>query len=244
MPTISEGDEDAERDSNERFEVEVPVGSEYYEDDENEDRMFVMRTYEEDKVDNVEYEANQDFITATVVFPLKGNERQTEVKMRKHKLIPSRKTRMRPRHSEEEKRCLATWVEINGLRAWTLWDSGSTTTGITPAFAELAQIPVDELEDPHVLQLGTVGSRSAIKYGADVDVNVGGEKASIYVDIANFDRYEMIIGTPFMRKNKVILDFNNNDVLLNGKRIPAITVSTKDMDPNARRQRVTDKKRE
>jgi hypothetical protein len=151
---------------------------------------------------------------------------------------------MRPKYSEEEKRCLATWVEINGLQAWTLWDSGSTTTGITPAFAELAKIPVDELEDPHVLQLGTVGSRSAIKYGADVNVNVEGQNMSIYVDIANFDRYEMIVGTPFMRRNKVLLDFDKNEVIINGKRIPAIAVSTKHMDPNARRQRVTDKKKE
>ena len=135
-------------------------------------------------------------------------------------------------------------MEINGLQAWTLWDSGSTTTGITPAFAELAKIPVDELEDPHVLQLGTVGSRSAIKYGADVNINVEGEKMSIYVDIANFDQYEMIVGTPFMRRNKVLLDFDKNEVIINEKRIPAIAVSTKHMDPNARRQRVTDKKKE
>lgn len=239
MPPISEGDEEDERDPNERIEIDVPMGSEYYEDDEHDDRMFAMRTKGE-----LEYEAGTDFVTATVVFPLKGNDQTKDVKMRKHKLIPSRKTRMRPKYSEEEKRCLATWVEINDLRAWTLWDSGSTTTGITPAFAELAKIPVDELEDPHVLQLGTVGSRSAIKYGADVNINVEGEKMSIYVDIANFDRYEMIIGTPFMKRNKVLLDFDKNEVIINGKRIPAIAVSTKHMDPNARRQRATDKKKE
>ena len=239
MPPISEGDEDDERDPNERIEIDVPMGSEYYEDDEHEERMFAMRTEEK-----VEYEADTDFVTATIVFPLKGNDPTKDVRMRKHKLIPSRKTGMRPKYSEEEKRCLATWVEINGLQAWTLWDSGSTTTGITPAFAELAKIPVDELEDPHVLQLGTVGSRSAIKYGADVNINVEGENMSIYVDIANFNRYEMIVGTPFMRRNKVLLDFDKNEVIINEKRIPAIAVSTKHMDPNARRQRVTDKKKE
>jgi hypothetical protein len=122
--------------------------------------------------------------------------------------------RMRPKLLEEEKKCLATWVEINGLKAWTLWDSGSTTTGITPAFTELAQVAVDELEDPHVLQLGMVGSRSIIKYGADVMMNVAGNRISTYVDIANFDRYEMIIGTPFMIRNKVILDFDKLEVVI------------------------------
>jgi hypothetical protein len=84
------------------------------------------------------------------------------------------------------------------LAAWTLWDSGSTTTGITPAFAELAKIKVDTLEDPHVLQLGTVGSRSIIKYGADATITVANVRDTAYVDIANFDRFDMIIGTPWM----------------------------------------------
>jgi hypothetical protein len=124
---------------------------------------------------------------------------------------------MRLKYSEEEKRCLATWTDINGLKAWTLWDSGSTTTRIMPAFAELARIPVDELKDPHVLQLGTVGSRSAIKYGADVIVSIDDEQVSTYVDIANFDHYEMIIGTPFIRRNKVVLDFGMDEVIFRGK---------------------------
>jgi hypothetical protein len=67
---------------------------------------------------------------------------------------------------------------------------------------------------------------------------------SLYVDIANFDRYEMIIGTPFMRRNKVLLDFDKNEVVVRGKRIPAVTVSSKDLDLITRRQRTTERKRE
>ncbi len=73
---------------------------------------------------------------------------------------------MRPLTSPEEKECLATWVGVNGLKAWALWDSGSTMTGITPAFTEIVKVPVDMLEDPHILQLGMIGSYSTIKYGA------------------------------------------------------------------------------
>jgi hypothetical protein len=80
-------------------------------------------------------------------------------------------------------------------------DSGSTITGITPAFTELVKVKVDTLQDPHVLQLGTVGSRSIIKYGADILVTVANVKTTSYMDIANFDRYDMIIGTPWMRKS-------------------------------------------
>jgi len=64
------------------------------------------------------------------------------------------------------------------------------------------------------------------------------------VDIANFDHYDMIIGTPFMRKNKVILDFVSNKILLRGKDIPAVRVTARDLDPRLRQHRTTDKKQE
>lgn len=161
----------------------------------------------------------------------------------KYRFQHTGKTRLRPAFSPDEKECLATWVTVGDLAAWTLWDSGSTTTGITPAFAELAKVKVDTLEDPHVLQLGTVGSRSIIKYGADTLITVAGVKATSYVDIANFDRYDMIMGTPWMRRHKVQLDFDANRVIVNGTPIPAIKVTAKDLDPRLRRHHTTDRHR-
>ena len=161
---------------------------------------------------------------------------------KKYKVLHSERTRMRPRMQPHEKECLATWVKVGSLEAWTLWDSGSTTTGITPAFAEHAGIRMDTLEDPHILQLGTVGSRSSIKYGADVNIQVAEVNTTSYVDMANFDRYDMIIGTPWMRKHKVILDFAENKVIVNGTPINAIKIREKDIDPRLRRHRTTDKK--
>ena len=161
---------------------------------------------------------------------------------RRYKLVPSGKRRLRPTVTTEDKECLATWVKVGDLQAWTLWDSGSTTTGITPAFAELAKVKVDTLEDPHVLQLGTVGSRSIIKYGADVSILMADTAITTYVDIANFDRYDMIIGTPLMRRNKVRLDFENNQIVVNGKIIPALKVTGEAQGPRVYRHRATDKK--
>ena len=150
---------------------------------------------------------------------------------------------MRPVIKPEEKECLATWVKVEGLDAWTLWDSGSTMTGITPTFAEVAKIPLDTLEDPHVLQLGTVGSQSVIKYGANVSIEMANSAFVSYVDVANFDRYDMIIGTPLLRKGRVVLDFINDQVVVNGKRIPAVKVQAKDLDPRLHRYRSTERAR-
>ena len=131
---------------------------------------------------------------------------------------------MRPVVKPEDKECLATYVKVGNCEAWTLWDSGSTTTGITPSFAQVADMRVFPLEDPHILQLGTIGSRAMVNYGSEVLVEALGIKSKAYVDVANFDRYDMIIGTPFMRMNKVHLDFENNVVIANGVATPACQV--------------------
>ena len=129
-----------------------------------------------------------EHLAASIVFPLSKVTQQNNaegVKMRRHKLNSLHKRRMRPPTSPEEKECLATWVGVNGLKAWALWDSGSTTMGITPAFAEIAKVPVDTLEDPHILQLGTIGNCSTIKYGADVDIEIADLETTTYVDYDN-----------------------------------------------------------
>ncbi|KAF8230435.1 hypothetical protein L208DRAFT_1281914, partial [Tricholoma matsutake] len=78
------------------------------------------------------------------------------------------------------------------------------------------------LTNPYMLQLGTVGSRATVNYGTDITLEAPGISDRTYVDIANFDCYNMIIGTPFMNKNKVILDFENKQVTVNGRLMPAM----------------------
>ena len=46
--------------------------------------------------------------------------------------------------------------------------------------------------------------------GAKVTINISEEYCDVYRDIANFNQYDMIISTPFIREHKVQLDFINN----------------------------------
>jgi hypothetical protein len=142
------------------------------------------------------------------------------------------------------KECLATFTKVGGQEAWTLWDSGSTTSGITPSFVDVAKITVFPLKNPHVLQLGTIGSHASVNYGAYVDVATHGVSQREYLDVANFDRYDMIIGTPFMRSRKVVLDFEKDIVRIGNQTIPATKVLVPDTDDRVRRYRTTEKKKE
>jgi hypothetical protein len=206
-------------DEDELVEIDV-YDNGWYERDSDTEQMFAIR--EED--------------------PAKGQG--DKARFRKVQLRADKTARPRPEIAPEEKECLATFIKIGECEAWTLWDSGSTTTGVTPAFAQVADIRVFPLSNPHMLQLGTIGSRASVNYGSNIEMEAPGISCNTYVDIANFDRYDMIIGTPFMHRNKVILDFENKQVIVNGVATPATRVLLEDNDGRLRRYRTVDKKKD
>ncbi|KAG6872454.1 hypothetical protein C0992_009609 [Termitomyces sp. T32_za158] len=170
------------------------------------------------------------------MFALTEHQGDGHVHMQRVTLQKAADKLQRPHYTPQEKECLVTYVEVNKHPAWMLWDSGSTTTGITPQFVHVNAIRVHELMEPLMLQLGTVGSCAVVQFGAEVKVKTSGQLTKEYVDIANFDRYDMIIGTPFMHKNKVSLDFVNNRVIVNRTPLRAERVVLADTDGRLQRK--------
>lgn len=128
-----------------------------------------------------------------------------------------------PQRLDGEQLCLAAYIKLNGVKAYTLFDSGSTTDSISPDFTWVAQIPVKTLEGPVTLQLGCIGSRSKINYGTEVDLKFTSITSSTYLDVANLDKYDSILGTPFLRKHSISLDFESQEIVIRGKLcIPAL----------------------
>ncbi|KAG6824455.1 hypothetical protein H0H92_006846, partial [Tricholoma furcatifolium] len=81
-----------------------------------------------------------------------------------------------------------------------------------------------------------------VNYGAMAAMKTAGFVGETYVDIANFDRYDCILGTPFMHQNKVVLDFDKKCVVVNGVTIPAMAVEIGDNDSRLRWSRTVKKK--
>ena len=103
-------------------------------------------------------------------------------------------------------------------------------TGITPLFVDVLKITVFPLQNPHILQLGTIGSCASVNYSAYVDVVTHGMLQQEYIDVVNFDCYDMIIGMPFMCSRKVILNFMNDTITIGNQSIPATKVLVPEMD--------------
>ena len=110
------------------------------------------------------------------------------------------------------------------MKADCLLDSGSEGVLLSLEFTQAAGIKMFALEKPIALQLAWIGSRSMINYGTRVTIKIGRKVVKEYFDIANVEHYDAILGTPFLRKMGIILDFRSpgmawigNEVIPTGK---------------------------
>lgn len=118
---------------------------------------------------------------------------------------------------------LTTMLNVNGHSAYTLLDSGSNTDAISFEFAAAHRIPVFDLEQPMVLQLGVKHSRAMITRGARIKIEgPAGTAHDHYVDVINIGGYDMVIGTPFMTKYQVMLDLAKRSYIMNGRRVQCL----------------------
>ena len=118
---------------------------------------------------------------------------------------------------------MAGFITLNSFRAYTLFDSGSTTNLVSPQVTKVARLPVFQLDNPVTLQLGCVGSQSKIFYGCNVTAAFGPLSVDHYFNVTNINRYDCIVGNPWMREHGVLLDFANDAIVINGVPIPALT---------------------
>ncbi|KAF8224849.1 hypothetical protein L208DRAFT_1308881 [Tricholoma matsutake] len=108
---------------------------------------------------------------------------------------------------------------LHNLKAYILLNSSCTTDSISPEFAMSANLKAHELEEPVPLQLGTVGSCLKINFGLFTNFEISGVVNTHYFDVVNINRYDAILGTMFMRKHSIVLDFERDKVCIKGKHL-------------------------
>jgi hypothetical protein len=122
-----------------------------------------------------------------------------------------KKARPLPTRGKENETISIFW-DIGGTKAHCLLDSGCEGIMISSDSVRANKLPKFELEKPIILQLACVGSKSTVQYGLTAKILLGKEKYEEYFDIANVDYYDVILGTPFLRRFEILLDFKNNCV--------------------------------
>ena len=80
---------------------------------------------------------------------------------------------------------------------------------LSPEFMQATGIKTFALEKPIALQLACIGSRLMINYGTHATIKIGCKAVEEYFNIANVEHYDVILGTPFLRKMGIVLDFRS-----------------------------------
>ena len=112
------------------------------------------------------------------------------------------------------------------MKAHCLLDSRSEGVLLSPEFMRATGIKTFALEKPIALQLACISSQSMINYRTHVTIKIGRKVVEEYFDIANVEHYDMILGTPFLRKMGIVLDFRSPGMAqIGNKVIPTRKVS-------------------
>ena len=127
--------------------------------------------------------------------------------------------RERPTQPPSDKRTLVRYWEINGVKAHCLLDSGSEGVLLSPEFTRATGIKTFAMEKPIALQWACISSRSMINYGTHVTIKVGCKVVKEYFGIVNIEHYDAILGTPFLRKMGIVLDFRSPGMAQVGNKV-------------------------
>jgi hypothetical protein len=119
-----------------------------------------------------------------------------------------------PVRDTELQRMMNVYIKIGGLKANVLLDCGSTTEMVSPEFTRVAKLQPVELVERLGLRLAVKGSSSKLNYGTWAEIDWGLIQAKRYFDIVNIDRYDAILGTPFLWENKITLIFEDEGKIL------------------------------
>jgi hypothetical protein len=123
-------------------------------------------------------------------------------------------------------RCLGViegYMRINGHKAHVLLDGGSTLDMVSANFVVVHKLDMFQLKTPLKLQMAMSGSRSVINYGVKAELQVGGLKEQRYFDVVNLDRYQVILGTPFLKHHGVMLNYTDHGSFkLDGRWFPVM----------------------
>lgn len=106
-------------------------------------------------------------------------------------------------------------AKINGHEVRVLLDSGSLGDFITTTVVDQLRIPREPLAKAIGLQMAVTGSRSMINYSVTARLQYQTIDSMRRFDVINLDKYDMILGTPFLYQHRVILSFNPPEVSIN-----------------------------
>ena len=107
---------------------------------------------------------------------------------------------------------LTALVKVNGIEAYTCWDSGSELDAISPDFTRATGVEPAAKKSALRIRLGTKGSSATTSYEVSPTLDFGNTKFTHDLDVVNLDRWDLLLGSPFCNKHGVVLNYNDRTI--------------------------------
>ncbi|KIJ37812.1 hypothetical protein M422DRAFT_177458, partial [Sphaerobolus stellatus SS14] len=114
----------------------------------------------------------------------------------------------RPARSKNDLLTITGYFLVGGTKACCLFNSGCEGIIMSSKFARATGIRMHKLLEPIGIQQAFQGSRAKLYYTATMDITIGQRTYTEMFDIANINYYDVMLGTPFLRRVKANIDFN------------------------------------
>ncbi|KAG8922141.1 hypothetical protein FRC02_012117 [Tulasnella sp. 418] len=122
----------------------------------------------------------------------------------------SRRVPKQPTREHRAQTPITALISVGKIKAYALLDSGSNTDIIAGHFVDAAGLKTFPLEKPLKLQMACTGSKAALSRGIYLDLKGPGIDETRFFDVANIEGYDMILGTPFLKKHSALLNFSKD----------------------------------
>jgi hypothetical protein len=104
---------------------------------------------------------------------------------------------------------LMALVKVNGVGAYTCWDSGSELDAISPNFTRATGVEPAAKKSALRIHLGTKGSSATTSYEVSPTLDFGNTKFTHDLDVVNLDHWDLLLGSPFCNKHGIVLNYND-----------------------------------
>jgi len=135
---------------------------------------------------------------------------------------------------------LTTLIDVNGTPAYTCWDTGAELDCISPDFTRAIGIRATPKKVALKIRLGAKGSTTMSTYEAKAQLDFGNVHLEHLVDVVNISRWDLIMGSPFCNKYKVILNYEDRTIRFGDTVITALPLEEEENlrrgDPSRRQQ--------
>jgi hypothetical protein len=114
--------------------------------------------------------------------------------------------------TQVQRQGLTTLVKVNGIEAYTCWDSGSELDAISPDFTRATGVEPTAKQAALRIRLGTKGSSATTSYEVSPTLDFGNTKFTHDLDVVNLDRWDLLLGSPFCNKHGVVLNYSDRTI--------------------------------